>query len=45
MWAKNGPYVVSGRIPIRKQVITTDSEGTPIERGAGTKYPQQEDVH
>jgi CDGSH-type Zn-finger protein len=40
--SKNGPYLISGRIPIRKQVITTDSEGTPIEWRAGTKYPPQE---
>jgi len=40
--SKNGPYLVSGRIPIQKQVITTDSEGTPIEWRAGTKYPPQE---
>jgi CDGSH-type Zn-finger protein len=39
--SKNGPYLVSGRIPIRKQVITPDSEGTPVEWRAGTKYPPQ----
>jgi len=40
--SKNGPYLISGRIPIQEQVITTDSEGTPIEWCAGTKYPPQE---
>jgi CDGSH-type Zn-finger protein len=40
--SKNGPYLISGGIPIRKQVITTDSKGTPIEWHAGTKYPPQE---
>jgi len=40
--SKNGPYLVSGRIPIRKQVIITDPDGTPIEWRAGTKYPSQE---
>lgn len=40
--SKNGPYLISGRIPIRKQVITTNSEGTPIEWRADTNYPPQE---
>ena len=40
--SKNGPYLVSGRIPIQEQVIITDSDGTPIEWRAGTKYPPQE---
>ena len=39
---KNGPYVVSGGVPIQKQVITVDSEGTPIEWSAGTRYPSTE---
>jgi len=38
---KNGPYLISGGIPILKQIITTDSEGTPIEWRAGTEYPSQ----
>jgi hypothetical protein len=28
---KNGPYIVSGGIPIQKQVIITDSDGTATE--------------
>ncbi len=40
--SKNGPYLISGRVPIQEQVITIDSEGTPIEWRAGTKYPPQE---
>jgi len=39
---KNGPYLVAGGIPIQKQVINVDSEGTPIEWTAGTRYPSQE---
>ena len=39
--SKNGPYLISGGIPILKQIITTDSEGTPIEWRAGTEYPSQ----
>ncbi len=26
---KNGPYLISGNIPISKEIIVTDSEGTP----------------
>ncbi len=40
--SKNGPYLISGGIPIQKQVITTDSDGTPIKWLASTKYPPQE---
>jgi CDGSH-type Zn-finger protein len=39
---KNGPYVVSGGVPIQKQVITVDFEGTPIKWRASTRYPSQE---
>jgi CDGSH-type Zn-finger protein len=39
--SKNGPYLISGGIPMLKQIITTDSEGTPIEWRAGTEYPSQ----
>jgi CDGSH-type Zn-finger protein len=39
--SKNGPYIVSGEIPIQKEVITTDSEGTPVEWRAGAKFPLQ----
>jgi CDGSH-type Zn-finger protein len=39
--SKNGPYLISGDIPILKQIITLDSEGTPIEWRAGTEYPSQ----
>lgn len=40
--SKNGPYLVSGRVPILKQVITVDSEGTPIEWREDTKYTTKE---
>jgi CDGSH-type Zn-finger protein len=39
---KNGPYVVSGGIPICEQVITTDPQGTPIEWTQRIKYPAKE---
>jgi CDGSH-type Zn-finger protein len=39
---KNGPYLVSGKIPLQKQVITADSEGTATEWKPSTKYKPQE---
>jgi CDGSH-type Zn-finger protein len=38
---KNGPYIVFGRIPLRKLMIIADSEGTAVEWRAGTEYPFQ----
>jgi len=40
--SKNGPYIVSGRIPVMEQVIGTDNEGTPNEWLPGKKYALQE---
>jgi CDGSH-type Zn-finger protein len=40
--SKNGPYIVSGGIPIQKQIIIADSDGTAIEWQSGTKYSPQE---
>jgi len=40
--SKNGPYLVSGGIPLQKQVIIVDSEGTATEWQPSTKYPPQE---
>jgi CDGSH-type Zn-finger protein len=40
--SKNGPYIVSGRIPIATQTINTDAEGVPNEWHAGNEYPLQE---
>ena len=40
--SKNGPYLVSGGIPVVEQMICTDAEGTPIEWRAGKRYPSQE---
>jgi CDGSH-type Zn-finger protein len=39
--SKNGPYIVSGEIPIQKQVIIADSDGTANEWQPSTKYPPQ----
>jgi len=40
--SKNGPYIVSGRIPLAKQTINTNAEGDPSEWREGDKYPLQE---
>jgi CDGSH-type Zn-finger protein len=40
--SKNGPYLVSGGIPIVKQTITTDTEGIPNEWRSGKEYQSQE---
>jgi CDGSH-type Zn-finger protein len=39
---KNGPYLVSGKIPLQKHVIIADSDGTATEWQLGTKYSPQE---
>src|SRR4030042_1121367 len=39
---KNGPYVVSGKLPISEQIIIVNKEGVPVEWGPGKKYPLQE---
>ena len=39
---KNGPYVVSGGIPVCEQAITTDSEGIPTQWTQLVKYPAKE---
>jgi len=40
--SKNGPYIISGGIPLSQQAIIVDSEGYPFEWRGGTKYPLQE---
>lgn len=40
---KNGPYRVSGNVPIAKQIIIADKEGIPVKWKEGDKYsPQKE---
>jgi CDGSH-type Zn-finger protein len=39
---KNGPYLVSGGLPLAKEIIVTDIKGTPIEWDKGASYPNQE---
>ncbi|MFZ3384708.1 MAG: CDGSH iron-sulfur domain-containing protein [Candidatus Methanoperedens sp.] len=39
---KNGPYIVSGKIPIFEYVINCDSKGIPINWILGKEYPARE---
>ena len=39
---KNGPYIVSGKIPIFEYVINCDSKGIPINWILGKEYPVRE---
>lgn len=39
---KNGPFIVSGTIPLIKLVLKTDEEGYPLEWIQKHKYPLQE---
>lgn len=40
--SKNGPYLVSGKVPITEQIISCDSKGTPKQWEKGEKYPLRE---
>lgn len=37
--SRNGPYLVSGNLPLTTEVIGTNAEGDSIEWKAGTKFP------
>jgi len=39
---KNGPYIVSGNLPLGKEIIVTGKESIPVKWKRGEKYPQQE---
>jgi len=39
---KNGPYLVSGKLPLKKEIIELDDEGNSVGWQDGEKYPQQE---
>jgi CDGSH-type Zn-finger protein len=39
---KNGPYLVLGWVPLQKQIIVADSEGTATEWQPSIKYAPQE---
>lgn len=40
--SRNGPYLVSGQVPIFEQVIMADAEGTAVEWREGKKYQYKE---
>lgn len=39
---KNGPYIVSGGLPLAKEIILCDRDGFAERWGKGEKYPKQE---
>ena len=39
---KNGPYLVSGNIPLSKTISIVGSQGEPEEWKKGKKYPEHE---
>lgn len=40
--SKNGPYLVSGAVPIKQQAIIADTEGTATKFENKTEYPSKE---
>jgi CDGSH-type Zn-finger protein len=40
--SKDGPYLISGKIPLRKEIIETDEDGYSYKWKVGEKYPEQE---
>ncbi|MFH1182352.1 MAG: CDGSH iron-sulfur domain-containing protein [Candidatus Woesearchaeota archaeon] len=40
--SKNGPYIVSGGLPLDKETIKPDNQGTPCDWEVAKKYPDQE---
>jgi CDGSH-type Zn-finger protein len=39
---KNGPYIVSGKLPLAKEIIVVGKEGEPETWKTGEKYPLEE---
>jgi len=39
---QNGPYLVTGGVPLSRQIAVSDAEGTPVQWRTGQKYPAQE---
>jgi CDGSH-type Zn-finger protein len=39
--SKNGPYIVSGGVPLKKEIIVADREGIPVRWSGGMKYPDK----
>lgn len=39
---KNGPYLVSGKLPLRKEIILADKKGESVAWGKGNEFPEKE---
>jgi len=39
---KDGPYAVSGRLPLQKEIIGADADGNSVEWVKGEKYPDKD---
>lgn len=39
---RDGPYLVSGKLPLAKEIIVVDREGIPFEWQPGEKFPDKE---
>lgn len=40
--SRDGPYLVSGNLPLAEKIIVSDIEGTPVKWEEGRHYPDQE---
>ena len=40
--SKNGPYLISGNLPLEKETIVSDNEGNSVRWQKGEKYPNKE---
>ena len=41
--SKNGPYLVSEKVPLDKEIIVADSKNIPVKWEKGKKFPDQKD--
>jgi CDGSH-type Zn-finger protein len=39
--SKNGPYIISGGIPLEKETIVVDENDCPIKWEKGRKFPEK----
>jgi len=39
---RNGPYLVSGSLPLAQEIIMSDSDGQPVKWSRGHRYPDRE---
>lgn len=40
--AKNGPYLVSGSLPLNEDIVEYDQDGFPLSTKKGNSFPSQE---